>query len=241
MTTKERPIIFSGDMVRAIIDGRKTQTRRIVKSDVAVFLEDIVDRECAPVFTRDRRASVQDDGAIARPERYSGVICCVRPEIPDMPTIIGMCPYGQPGDRLWVRESFCEAFSNYEEGGEQTTVYYRADGQEVVVDDGDGYAETNKDGTLKSPWKPSIHMPRWASRITLEITDIRVERLQDISEEDAQAEGAPLELGVLERTILGAKARYRSGFVRLWESINGPGSWDANPWVWCVSFKRVTP
>ena len=212
MTIKERPIIFSGDMVRAILDGRKTQTRRVVKA------------------ARDRNGS----GCELAPCEIAGEVNGADPDY-------SFCPYGQPGDRLWVRESFCEALSNYEEEREQTTVYYRADGQEVVVDDGDGYAETNKDGTLKSPWKPSIHMPRWASRITLEITDIRVERLQDISEEDAQAEGAPLELGVLERTILGAKARYRSGFVRLWESINGPGSWDANPWVWCISFKRVTP
>jgi hypothetical protein len=82
-------------------------------------------------------------------------------------------------------------------------------------------------------------MPRWASRILLEITAVRVERLQDISEADAQAEGAPFELGELERLILGAKAKYRSGFCRLWQSINGPGSWDANPWVWVVEFKRV--
>ena len=214
MTAKERPILFSGDMVRAILDGRKTMTRRVVK-----------------IAQHPQAERVQHfEGLRWDWLRYDGLRLATF-----------KCPYGKEGDRLWVRESFCEAFSNYEEGGEQTTVYYRADGQEVVVDDGDGYAETNKDGTLKSPWKPSIHMPRWASRITLEITDIRVERLQDISEEDAQAEGAPLELGVLERTILGAKARYRSGFVRLWESINGPGSWDANPWVWCISFKRVTP
>ena len=211
--TREKPILFSAPMVRAILDGSKSQTRRVVKLKSHHTIEERDDGKPWPwMYDSDRDADHW------------------------LP-----CPYGQPGDRLWVRESFCEALSNYEEEREQTTVYYRADGQEVVVDDGDGYAETNKDGTLKSPWKPSIHMPRWASRITLEITDIRVERLQDISEEDAQAEGAPLELGVLERTILGAKARYRSGFVRLWESINGPGSWDANPWVWCISFKRVTP
>ena len=209
MTTKERPIIFRGDMVRAILDGRKTQTRRVVKA------------------ARDRNGS----GCELAPCEIAGEVNGADPDY-------SFCPYGQPGDRLWVRESFCEAFSNYEEGGEQTTVYYRADGQEVVVDDGDGYAETNKDGTLKSPWKPSIHMPRWASRITLEITDIRVERLQDISEEDAEG---------TEKRLCGGypyhnpPSTFVNGFCHLWESINGPGSWDANPWVWCVSFKRVTP
>ena len=97
------------------------------------------------------------------------------------------------------------------------------------------------DGDVACGWKPAIHMPRALARILLEVTAVRVERLQDISEEQAKAEGAPMELGELERTVLGAVATYRAGFARLWRSINGAESWDANPWVWVVEFKRVTP
>ena len=204
MTAKERPILFSGDMVRAILDGRKTMTRRVVK-----------------IAQHPQAERVQHfEGLRWDWLRYDGL---------RLSTF--KCPFGKTGDRLWVRETFrlsdpndCACYEPCRCRSGQPM--YRADGH---------YHD------MEYKWKPSIHMPRWASRITLEITDIRVERLQDINEEDAEAEGAPLELGVLERTILGAKARYRSGFVRLWESINGPGSWDANPWVWCVSFKRVTP
>ena len=204
MTIKERPIIFSGDMVRAILAGRKTMTRRVVK-----------------IATHPQAERVQHfEGLHWDWLRYDGL---------RLSTF--KCPFGKTGDRLWVRETFrlsdpndCACYEPCRCRSGQPM--YRADGH---------YHD------MEYKWKPSIYMPRWSSRITLEVTGVRVERLQDISEEDAQAEGAPLELGVLERTILGAKARYRSGFVRLWESINGPGSWDANPWVWCVSFKRVTP
>ena len=204
MTAKERPILFSGDMVRAILDGRKTMTRRVVK-----------------MATPPQAERVQHfEGLRWDWLRYDGL---------RLSTF--KCPFGKTGDRLWVRETFrlsdpndCACYEPCRCRSGQPM--YRADGH---------YHD------MEYKWKPSIYMPRWSSRITLEVTGVRVERLQDISEEDAQAEGAPLELGVLERTILGAKARYRSGFVRLWESINGPGSWDANPWVWCVSFKRVTP
>ena len=204
MTIKERPIIFSGDMVRAILAGRKTMTRRVVK-----------------MATHPQAERVQHfEGLRWDWLRYDGL---------RLSTF--KCPFGKTGDRLWVRETFrlsdpndCACYEPCRCRSGQPM--YRADGH---------YHD------MEYKWKPSIYMPRWSSRITLEVTGVRVERLQDISEEDAQAEGAPLELGVLERTILGAKARYRSGFVRLWESINGPGSWDANPWVWCISFKRVTP
>ena len=204
MTAKERPILFSGDMVRAILDGRKTMTRRVVK-----------------IAQHPQAERVQHfEGLRWDWLRYDGL---------RLSTF--KCPFGKTGDRLWVRETFrlsdpndCACYEPCRCRSGQPM--YRADGH---------YHD------MEYKWKPSIYMPRWSSRITLEVTGVRVERLQDISEEDAQAEGAPLELGVLERTILGAKARYRSGFVRLWESINGPGSWDANPWVWCISFKRVTP
>lgn len=130
------------------------------------------------------------------------------------------CPYGQPGDRLWVREAcmVCDI-------GIEQHVAYRADG------------EPDESWLRPLRWRPSIHMPRWASRITLEVTGVRVERLQDISDADAKAEGAPMSW---------ASAQYRGGtwrqgFSDLWRQINGPDSWDANPFVWVVSFKRITP
>ena len=105
--------------------------------------------------------------------------------------------------------------------------------------DDDGFTAFNRDGTMKSPWRPSIHMPRWASRLTLRITDVRVQRLQEISEADARAEGAPLELRLLDSVRLGATASHTGGFERLWESIHGPDSWASNPWVWCLSFRVI--
>ena len=125
-----------------------------------------------------------------------------------LPNKVACCPYGQPGGRLWVRETFEDC-----ESALHSCVLYRADG-----------------GTPGTKWTPSIHMPRWASRITLEITGVRVERLQDISEEDAISEGTPFPCG-----------GWVGGYQKLWESIHGPGSWDLNPWVWVVEFKRVTP
>ena len=148
------------------------------------------------------------------------------------------CPYGQPGDRLWVRGSFCPIYPqdpNYN-GGQPLEYDYAA----TYVH---GFRLGDSLG-MKKTWKPSIHMPRAASRITLEITGVRVERLQDISEADAMAEGiaydpgeggvfhVPGTAGCCDDSAIGS---YR----KLWESINGPGSWDANPWVWVVSFKRV--
>jgi hypothetical protein len=97
----------------------------------------------------------------------------------------------------------------------------------------------NFDRARSFPWRPSIHMPRWASRITLEITGIRVERLQDISEKDAEAEGARFELAEIDSVRLGAEASHRGGFQNLWRRINGNDSWDANPWVWVVEFKCI--
>lgn len=194
---KERPIIFGGPMVRAILEGRKTQTRRIVKGRGIWSVEDAGD--CS-----DRKWPGYED-------KY-GIWC-------DMP-----CPHGYIGDRLWVREN----------------AYYRLRDDRVFYEDGTG---KTKDGWLigagqiskSHGWKkrPSIHMPRWASRITLEITDIRVERLQDISEADAKAEG------VTESIVLpGDRGSFVASFGYLWESIHGAGSWAANPWVWVIEFQR---
>ena len=186
---KERPILFSAPMVRAILAGTKTQTRRAVKPQPnivhAIYGDASIDTNL--IFR-------------AGDQRIH-------------------CPYGQPGDRLWVRETWTQACVRPRQGDE---VFYRADG-EVAPE--------------FEPWIPSIHMFRWASRITLEIVSLRVERLHGISEADAMAEGAePYRLPVNPaREAL----RHVDGFHHLWNSINGPGSWDANPYVWVVEFKRV--
>lgn len=200
----ERPILMSAPMVRAILAGTKTQTRRVVKPQPTHFNPAGVPRRVNP-----------DGGA-------SAVIAC---------------PYGQSGDRLWVREAFGH-FERNDTLKQGDRIYYRTDGECVEL----------------HPWRPSIHMPRWASRITLEVTGVRVERLQDISEADAVAEGiergdgfpgwyrGPLAGDSPSLVQCGFKiptAFPRLAYRALWESINGPGSWDANPWVWCVEFRRT--
>jgi len=198
----DRPILFSAPMVRALLAGTKTQTRRAVKP---------------------------------QPWILAGELLCWKDDALTPEEMAQRCPHGQPGDRLWVRETWTtHAFLDDTPPRDLTTrsLHYQADG---VI----------KTGKLR----PSIHMPRWASRITLEVTGVRVERLQGISEADAQAEGLHYHDG---RGIghSGWREGHGVGFVYdtareayadLWRSINGPGSWKANPWVWCVSFKRVTP
>ncbi|AOX32961.1 hypothetical protein IPC1241_19175 [Pseudomonas aeruginosa] len=206
---RERPILFSGPMVRAILEGRKTVTRRVVKPQPD-FLGSMVDPN-TPFKTLDA-------GLHARIT----------------------CPYGEPGDRLWVREAWAAdaqvdaiAPSDLSQG---EPIWYPAD---LSV------RQTGCSMISKGRVRPSIHMPRWACRILLEITAVRVERLQDISEEQALAEGvrgepcdharqACADIGCWGDTAKGA-------FGFLWESLNGEGSWAANPWVWVVEFKRVTP
>lgn len=224
---RERPILFNDQMVRAILEGRKTVTRRVVTPQPD-FLGSMVDPN-TPFKTLDA-------GLHARIT----------------------CPYGQPGDRLWVRETWtdvnmCGA----------PALAYRADEdiRDLMEEPGflDDRGAFNYDDPRVKPypfacwyaeldqarWRPSIHMPRWASRILLEITAVRVERLQDISEEQALAEGvrgepcdharqACSDIGCWGDTAKGA-------FGFLWEQLNGAGAWQANPWVWVVEFKRVTP
>jgi hypothetical protein len=177
---KTRPILFSAPMVRALLDGRKTQTRRIVKPQ--------------PTYQGfDGPPTYDSFGEFSYPAQR-GV----------------KCPYGIPGDRLWVRETWRDDLlpPHYRHIG----YLYRADPDE-------------KDDKER-PWRPSIFMPRAASRITLEIVSVRVERLREISHEDAMGEGMAWDDAVYD-------------YSRLWESLNGPGSWDANPFVWCVEFRMV--
>ena len=238
--TREKPILLSAPMVQAITDGSKSQTRRVVKLKSHHTIEERDDGKPWPwMYDSDRDADHW------------------------LP-----CPYGQPGDRLWVRETFSgpwcmeaqdgSAAAPPSKWGESSRIWYWADGDPTY-------------GDWTRP-RPSIHMPRWASRITLEVTGVRVERLQDISEADAKAEGCDRldddEPGYIHRdepdwklcprcggtrlyTAFGSNGgalpdtdceecnTYVKRYRRLWESINGVGSWDANPWVWVVEFRRI--
>jgi hypothetical protein len=229
--TRERPILFSGPMVRAILAGRKTQTRRIVKFSREVWKQPLPHVEYA------------DDGM---PIWFSSPPHGLRHRDPEYFKRGYPCPYGRPGDRLWVRETWQPTAHGK---GLGTEIHYHAD-----------ESSEWRHGFVTNPsnkhWRPSIHMPRWASRITLEITGVRVERLNEISEEDAIAEGAELnacdpkqwtpDMGYLPRCPhypdgcdCDPAFTARDWFSDLWESINGPGSWAENPWVWVVEFRRV--
>jgi hypothetical protein len=247
---KERPILFSAPMVRALLDGRKTQTRRVCKIQP----------------THDRQF-VGDGMVIATKKATSSI---------HSPLVSMLCPYGERGDRLWVRETWGVVSNDWDENGglidwvpdrPATEIrempfgqgyysghaIYAADGAYEWAGDDDG------GGELRSAWHPSIHMPRAASRILLEIVSVRVERLKECSEVDAIAEGAthirsqawdrehfPAWRYLFDEAVAaGAKPPIgpspAQAYAKLWESINGAGSWDANPWVWVVEFKRVTP
>lgn len=217
---KERPILFSAPMVRAIqrVIDPKSQTRRIVK--FPDWMQPIPD-----VFVRDLA---------------DGKEVWYVPEGAD-PSKVFRCPCGQPGDRLWVRENFSgphyQSKNSPSQWSDSDPIWYWADGEP-------------ESGDWTKP-KPSIHMPRWASRITLEILGVRVERLNDISEADAIAEG----IGSIvvsdggesrwinyadEHSKSNAFGDARRSYRSLWEKINGAGSWAANPWVWVVEFRRTT-
>ncbi len=218
---KERPILFSSSMVRAILDGSKTQTRRVVKPQPDWVNENA---GCGIATGGGIMPSPRADWLHWRGSRL------LRPE--------PRCPYGLPGDRLWVRENFAIV---------PRTAYARSDGvQQTLRPDDDHDAAIYRAGWDRSNggfrWRPSIHMPRWASRILLEITDVRVERLQDISEADAQAEGVKVDgNGHAVRDDVVNVGGARTAFAELWESINGPDSWSANPWVWVIEFRRIEP
>ena len=197
---KERPILFSGPMVRAILEGRKTQTRRIVKPQ-----PDENGLSFMPNAPLDWRDDVHGDW-----NPWKG-------ETPDGDTWRGRVQCW-PGDRLWVRETWMRS-PNAHLG--MPPIEYKATSSNQFIEEWPGY------------WKPSIHMPRWASRINLAVVSVRVERLQDCSITDALAEGIVTD----DEWPVDPRDSYRS----LWESINGPGSWDANPWVWVIEFKRIKP
>ncbi|HDR9062236.1 TPA: hypothetical protein QDB03_003871 [Burkholderia vietnamiensis] len=222
---KERPILFSGPMVRAILEGRKTQTRRIVKPTGAHHIFQFRGREEA-------RGTDEPTGewAWCRAERV------ISEHI--------RCPYGKPGDRLWVRETHDVnrlGSETFPDG--RTRLYagiaYQADDGRHEADISDSQCRAIEAKTWRG-WTPSIHMPRWASRITLEITGVRAERLQEISQDDAEAEGIDFLRSVPDAyETLDARGLFRC----LWDGLNaarGHG-WDANPWVWAIEFRRIEP
>lgn len=235
---KERPILFSGPMVRAILEGSKTMTRRVVKPQPpTVFVP-----EEGFVFC-------DEEGIVWGRQRVLTGCGSIDVDAFPFPSIDSPipCPYGQPGDRMWVRETF----GIFDSAGNERTVVYRADG-----DDGPGtWLEVPEDKYFNDDyfpaderWRPSIHMPRWASRITLEITDVRVERVQEITEKDSALEGTlecdglfdEAEYCRLTKEMGDAMGDLTPAFRQLWDSINGKTHpWESNPWVWVISFKRI--
>lgn len=220
--SKTRPILFSAPMVRALLDGSKTQTRRVMARQKKYDFTD---------YTLFGQRGHADDEA----ERRGGwaqpwVAVEHAPDWPDSKEDQCQCPYAtQRGERLWVRET-------YWIDDEDNAIIYRADKDSEIVD-----MNKHETGSSRYNWKPAIFMPRAMSRITLEITGLRVERLQQISQADAIAEGAPpshQSIDLVSREF-GYPDFSRSWYAQLWKHINGPGSWDLNPWVWVIEFKRV--
>jgi hypothetical protein len=239
---KERPILFSGPMVRAILDGRKSQTRRIVKPQ-------------PHDSGLDPRRQTRDTVHFGFPGDQDETHPLARMGAWQLNGWYSMFPYGKEGDLLWVRETCCAKELTDDEAVEYAVqcgdpeyprfgldgVLYPADAHFRPIENSIAAAEAwgklhiyrGKSGAIVPP----IHMPRWASRLTLRITSVQVERLQEISEGDCLAEG----IETLGRDIArespydAAKLRYAA----LWEQINGKGSWDANPWVWAIEFERI--
>lgn len=194
-------MIFNAEMVRALLDGRKTQTRRPIKWKQTRFTE-IGEREDGSKWPWSEDAEHACD-------------------------FWHPCPFGAVGDRIWVRE----AFRVHSRATDVATLVYKASERNSWTEQTRRVpvAVCNKSATPEK-WTPSLHMPRWASRILLEITGVRVERLRSMSQDDARAEGVIAASGPMEAGL---------AFRELWDSIYGEESWKANPWVWVIEFKRV--
>ncbi|MCM7687653.1 hypothetical protein M8S61_08355 [Enterobacter asburiae] len=210
---KERGMIFNGEMVRAILEGRKTQTRRIMKVQ--------------PVL----------NGSFY--EVYGAGWVTSMKSVPAIPghSLASNCPFGLVGDRIWVRETWADAGASAPD-----LKLYRANYPAHVPTHYENVPPVDE-----IRWTPSIHMPRWASRLTLEITGVRVERLNGISETDAEAEGIDMEAlfdaqdcydCIADHNMTG-RPTATGAFKYLWESIYGEESWKSNPWVWVIEFKRI--
>lgn len=230
---KERGMIFNGEMVRAILDGRKTQTRRIMKPQP----------EPCP------------RGGHWWPSNVFKTMLHVEEEMQNgkggWGGLVGdACPFGDVGDRIWVRETFQGPLFDYEQMEaylEDSSRFEKPEFCQYAADGGHRPEYQDAEDNLRHGWRPSIHMPRWASRILLEITNVRVERLNAISEEDAEAEGIDMEAlydsqdcydCIADHNMTG-RPTVTGAFKYLWESIYGEEGWKSNPWVWVIEFKRV--
>ncbi|HDL7089584.1 TPA: hypothetical protein PXM39_001020 [Yersinia enterocolitica] len=210
----EKPILFNAEMVNAILSGRKTQTRRIMKVQPSEHFHP-QDIKGAMDFTAHwYTPGVIDKDGYLQPARKD--VFGVADEDEGY-----TCPLGAIGDQLWVREAFATGLCT------KSTLAYRATHRPEDLEE--GWFE-------KIKWTPSIHMPRWASRINLLITGVRVERLRDICEQDAMAEGCAYGKGNGEIDLA---VRPENHFPTLWASIYGAESWQANPWVWVIEFERM--
>lgn len=229
---KERPILFNGEMVRAILGGRKTVTRRAVKPSLVALFDP-------------PRGQADIEAGYPFVECEDGYVSAVK-----------ICPYGQPGDRLWVRETFAllgnedgvcvDWHDNMQKGDDKSAAkIYRAscvqgDYGLWEIPDKANWKPDTEDLLYEGAWTPSIHMPRGCCRILLEVTAVRIERLQDISRSDIRAEGlqCPPELGSDD-----VSPNYRDWYPAAWRDLwnSTGGDWAANPWVWVVEFKRAIP
>jgi hypothetical protein len=231
-TFPAKPILFSAPMIQAILNGKKVQTRRIVKpqpeSPAAIYDVPGADTQLTP------RLMECEDGlrlnwwwALTK----VGNSPCV---MQDYEKTWTKSPHGRVGTHLWVRETFfATEYPNkpllpnaIQTPNGWAHVSYRADSDKWMRDN-------------SGAWKPSVHMPQWASRITLEITRVRVERLKDISEEDAIAEGCKAQIYTAPSAFIQCYISARDDFASLWESIHGVGTWERNDWVWVYDFKRI--
>jgi hypothetical protein len=214
---KERPLLFNGEMVRAILDGRKTQTRRVIKPQ--------------PVHAQvhEHNGKVLYDGEHRlwwwKNHSWDRLLDAES----ERKQLAKFSPYGQPGDRLWVPEGWrtTPGYDSWKPSELPERVYLQYSDESTNCGE---WLDWGK-------WRPSIYMPRWASRITLEVTDVRVERVQEISPSDAKAEGDKERSGFPEYHAHGAKCHV-NWFRDLWNSIYGERSWEENDWVWVVEFKK---
>lgn len=223
-------MIFNGEMVRAILDGRKTQTRRIMKIQPSDGFHPTHNGYDLDLNAHWYTPGVVDKNGYLQPAKKD--VFGVADENEGY-----TCPFGAVGDRIWVREAFqgplvseefLEEYRAYPEKFENPEYC------EYAADGGPRPEYCDLDDNLRHGWRPSTHMPRWASRLTLEITSVRVERLRDLSEDDAKSEGiTPPSGGVLPGW------EYRINFRELWMSIYGSDNLEANPWVWVIEFKVV--
>lgn len=210
---RERPILFSGPMVRAILEGRKTQTRRVIKPQPRE--EEILG--CPGLVWKNKHWAVADKPGF-------------------------ITPFGQPGDRLWVKETFTWGRITAADDGEPFVDQCVGDNDFIPKE----YCLSNDIGIDEVLWKPSLFMPRHLSRILLEVVSVRVERVQEISQEDIESEGIQFVDGYLNElckwrdSVDGIRATRSKFCQQLWDSINAKRGfgWDKNPWVWVIEFKK---